>query len=97
MTSLPAAPRPESDLPVVLESTITCPSRGHRSTHTMPTDACQYIHMCGSCGVTLKPKKGDCCVYCSYGDVPCPPIQEERAGMSGRRASCQESDAPESD
>ncbi|WP_339879956.1 GDCCVxC domain-containing (seleno)protein, partial [uncultured Algoriphagus sp.] len=25
-----------------------------------------------------KPKKGDCCVYCSYGTVPCPPIQENK-------------------
>jgi len=22
------------------------------------------------------PKKGDCCVYCSYGNVKCPPIQK---------------------
>lgn len=65
---------------IELRSTITCPQCGHRSTHEMPTDACQYIHVCASCGVTLKPKTGDCCVYCSYGDVPCPPIQEERAG-----------------
>jgi hypothetical protein len=26
----------------------------------------------------LQPKPGDCCVFCSYGDVPCPPIQQER-------------------
>jgi hypothetical protein len=42
----------------------------------MPTDACQYFYDCQGCGVVLKPKPGDCCVYCSYGDVPCPPIQE---------------------
>lgn len=96
MTTLPA-PRSEADSPVVLESTVTCPSCGHRSSHTMPTDACQYIHKCGSCGVTLKPKQGDCCVYCSYGDVPCPPIQEERAGMSGSGARSQASGASGSD
>ncbi|MHA2389931.1 MAG: GDCCVxC domain-containing (seleno)protein, partial [Candidatus Hodarchaeales archaeon] len=22
------------------------------------------------------PKQGDCCVFCSYGDVKCPPMQE---------------------
>ena len=22
-------------------------------------------------------KKGDCCVFCSYGDHPCPPMQQE--------------------
>ena len=52
----------------------------HRSTETMPTDACQYVYVCKQCGLQMKPKKGDCCVFCSYGDVPCPPIQEERAG-----------------
>ncbi|WP_327036906.1 GDCCVxC domain-containing (seleno)protein [Methylomarinum vadi] len=28
----------------------------------------------------MKPKKGDCCVFCSYGTVPCPPIQESGDG-----------------
>jgi hypothetical protein len=23
----------------------------------------------------LKPKPGDCCVFCSYGSVACPPVQ----------------------
>jgi uncharacterized protein (DUF4415 family) len=33
-------------------------------------------------GALLKPKPGDCCVFCSYGDVPCPPIQEARASCA---------------
>ncbi|HQS65548.1 MAG TPA: GDCCVxC domain-containing (seleno)protein, partial [Acidovorax defluvii] len=28
------------------------------------------------CHTVLSPKTGDCCVFCSYGTVPCPPIQE---------------------
>ena len=71
---------------IKLHSTITCPKCGHQQTQTMPTDACQYIYDCASCGARLKPKTGDCCVYCSYGSVPCPPIQEERAG--GAAGSC---------
>jgi hypothetical protein len=63
-----------------LNSTITCPDCGHAETEVMPTNACQYFYECKGCGVTLKPLKGDCCVYCSYGTVPCPPIQEARAG-----------------
>ncbi|TGE15005.1 hypothetical protein E5J99_13940 [Hymenobacter elongatus] len=31
----------------------------------------------------LKPLAGDCCVYCSYGTVPCPPIQEQGKGACG--------------
>lgn len=60
-----------------LISTLTCPACGARSTETMPTDACQYFYDCPSCGTMLKPKAGDCCVFCSYGDVPCPPIQAD--------------------
>jgi len=60
-------------------STITCPSCAHKSAETMPVDACQYLYDCRNCGGVLKPKPGDCCVYCSYGDVPCPPIQEQKS------------------
>jgi hypothetical protein len=59
-----------------LNSTITCPACGHQSIETMPTDACQFFYVCGGCGARLKPKAGDCCVFCSYGSVPCPPVQE---------------------
>ncbi len=27
---------------------------------------------CQKCGETLKPKKGDCCIFCSYADTKCP-------------------------
>ena len=57
------------------EATITCPRCGHRETETMPTDACQYFYDCEGCGAILYPKAGDCCVYCSYADVKCPPMQ----------------------
>ena len=61
---------------IVLESRITCPECGHQETETMPTDACRWFHECSGCGVLLKPKQGDCCVFCSYGTVPCPPVQQ---------------------
>jgi hypothetical protein len=60
---------------VILQSVITCPKCGHRAQETMPTNACLFFYDCSACGATLKPKSGDCCVFCSYGSVPCPPIQ----------------------
>jgi hypothetical protein len=60
----------------ILESVITCPVCGYTKLETMPTDACQYFYECDQCKTLLKPKKGDCCVYCSYGNVKCPPKQE---------------------
>lgn len=59
-----------------LQSTITCPVCGHQKEETMPTDACQYFYECEGCHTRLKPKQGDCCVFCSYGTVKCPPIQK---------------------
>ena len=64
---------------LILESAITCPACGSVHTETMPTDACQYFYECKNCKTLLKPKQGDCCVFCSYGSVPCPPIQAEGA------------------
>jgi hypothetical protein len=59
----------------ILKSTLTCPDCGTQAVETMPTDACLYFYTCTGCGSRLKPKHGDCCVFCSYGSVPCPPIQ----------------------
>ena len=56
-------------------SYITCPECGHQKEETMPADACQFFYECENCKKVLKPKQGDCCVYCSYGTVACPPIQ----------------------
>jgi hypothetical protein len=65
-----------SDTPI-LRSEITCPECGAKSVEEMPTDACQYFYDCRHCGRVLKPKPGDCCVFCSYGTLPCPPVQME--------------------
>ena len=59
----------------VLQSTMTCPHCGHKSEETMPANACLFFYDCAGCGTRLKPKPGHCCVFCSYGSVPCPPIQ----------------------
>jgi hypothetical protein len=44
----------------------------------MPTDACLFFWTCLACGLRVKPKQGDCCVFCSYGSVACPPKQLEQ-------------------
>ena len=67
-------------------STITCPHCGRAEAATMPTDACVYFYECPGCAVLLKPKSGDCCVFCSYGSLPCPPIQQAR--LDGTASCC---------
>lgn len=61
----------------VSASTITCPKCGHRKKELMPTTACQFFYDCENCKEVLRPKEGDCCVFCSYGTVACPPVQQK--------------------
>jgi hypothetical protein len=67
---------------IELISELTCPECGHTSSKTMPTDNCQFYYECKGCGALLKALQGDCCVFCSYGSVPCPSIQKARLGGS---------------
>jgi hypothetical protein len=62
---------------VLLESVLVCPVCGFAKRETMPTDACQFFYECSNCKKLLRPKPGDCCVFCSYGSVKCPPMQDE--------------------
>lgn len=64
----------------ILESTLTCPRCGFRKTELMPVDACQFFYECTACHELLKPKPGDCCVFCSYGTSKCPSRQEGAEG-----------------
>jgi hypothetical protein len=71
----PPNPPLEPGADLVLVCTLTCPACGAAATETMPTNACWFFYDCAACGARLKPKPGHCCVFCSYGTVPCPPVQ----------------------
>ncbi len=72
------------DMPrLQLVSTLTCPACGHQKADRMPRDSCLYFYECAGCGALLKPKAGDCCVFCSYGSHPCPPKQTGGNGGCG--------------
>lgn len=53
------------------EATITCPGCGHAELETIPDDRCLFFYECKGCGVILKPKPGNCCVFCSFADQRC--------------------------
>ncbi len=61
---------------------LTCPKCNALQKVQMPIDACQYFYKCTSCGEVLKPKEGDCCVFCSYADTKCPSKQKEEEGVN---------------
>ena len=60
-----------------MQSELTCPNCGHQESLEMPTDVCLFFHECSGCEVVHRPLEGDCCVFCSYGSVDCPPVQKE--------------------
>ncbi len=59
----------------ILVCNITCPECGGITEEMMATDACQWFYQCPKCEEMLKPNPGDCCVFCSFGSVECPPRQ----------------------
>jgi len=66
---------------------ITCPQCDARAREAMPENACLHFYKCSACGATLRPRHGDCCVFCSYGDTVCPPRCEASADPRPMRSS----------
>ncbi|MDX1544002.1 MAG: GDCCVxC domain-containing (seleno)protein [Christiangramia sp.] len=64
---------------IELRSKITCPECGHEKEEIMPENACQFFYECEGCKKIIKAKEGDCCVFCSYGTRPCPPVQKNQS------------------
>ena len=64
-------------IPIQESSIVHCPHCGNEQTEKMPTNACVIIYTCPQCRQVLRPLAGDCCIFCSYGSVPCPPKQME--------------------
>ena len=57
---------------IITSARLTCPQCGYVQEADMPTDACQFFYDCFNCKSVLRPKEGDCCVFCSYADTLCP-------------------------
>jgi len=60
---------------ISVSSVITCPKCQFKKTEKLPTEVCQLAYTCQNCKTVLHPKKGDCCVFCTYGDHKCPSMQ----------------------
>ena len=60
---------------IVLESVLTCPRCGFAGNHAhgrLPV-LLRVQQLQGA----AAPNPGDCCVFCSFGSVKCPPIQQQ--------------------
>lgn len=61
---------------IILQSEITCPECHFKKVEIMPENSCQFLYECSNCKAIIKALPGDCCVFCSYGTVKCPPKQK---------------------
>ncbi len=72
---------------VEMTSTIACPACGHCHEEVMAEDAVQAFYKCKGCGLVMTPKRGKCCVFCSYGSVKCPDAQRYERPRRSKIAS----------
>jgi hypothetical protein len=73
------APPPMHRIAICQSNPLSALSLGQpRTSQTGAWTPCQFFYECEGCHILLRPRAGDCCVFCSYGSVPCPPIQLER-------------------
>ena len=61
---------------------LTCPHCGHESLEAMPEGHRVEFHECDACHRSVEAKAGDCCVYRSYGDAPCPCVRAPAAARA---------------
>lgn len=62
---------------ITTKAYLICPFCHKKQGAVMPVNACQHFYKCLFCQKIIKPKQGDCCVFCSYSDSKCPPKQIE--------------------
>jgi len=53
-----------------LQSVLTCPYCQATEIVTSEIGA-QHLYRCRACSAILKPKSGDCCILCSFGNRDC--------------------------
>ncbi|HSE35083.1 MAG TPA: GDCCVxC domain-containing (seleno)protein [Candidatus Paceibacterota bacterium] len=51
---------------------IRCPHCRASCELEMPEGACLPFAHCPNCERAIVPLPNDCCVFCSYGETPCP-------------------------
>jgi hypothetical protein len=63
---------------IVSDCVVTCPVCKTQVQEHMVSETLKLIYHCPVCLTWLSPKKGDHCIYDSYGSANCPPIQVKK-------------------
>ena len=72
------------EIKMILDSILTCPECAYKMKEIMLENTSQYSYRCPSCEKQIKTKQGECCVFCCYGDYPCPQEQVSASSCCGR-------------
>ncbi|WP_293596999.1 MULTISPECIES: GDCCVxC domain-containing (seleno)protein [unclassified Polynucleobacter] len=62
-----------------LHTTITCPNCRGQESLEISQGYSQHLYRCPSCSTILKPKSGDCCIFCSFGSLDCSSAEQNLA------------------
>ncbi len=54
-----------------MKGIVTCPECEHKQEMKIPDKMCIPFYKCDGCKELIK-AKNSCCVFCDYGDKPCP-------------------------
>ncbi|WP_304608924.1 MULTISPECIES: GDCCVxC domain-containing (seleno)protein [unclassified Polynucleobacter] len=58
---------------------ITCPNCYGQETLEISQGYSQHLYRCPSCSIILKPRSGDCCIFCSFGSQDCSSAEQNLA------------------
>ena len=72
---------------IVANCVVTCPTCKTQVQEYMVSESLRHIWHCPVCLTWLSPKKGDHCIYDSYGSVNCPQIQVKKKREKGETIS----------
>ncbi|MGZ3898857.1 MAG: GDCCVxC domain-containing (seleno)protein [Bacteroidia bacterium] len=67
---------------IKLKSVVKCPICKYKKEIIMPTYSSIVLYECEECNARLKPRPEECCIFCSYGSVPCPNTQKGMQRLS---------------
>ncbi|MCW3076432.1 MAG: hypothetical protein JWO32_1041 [Bacteroidetes bacterium] len=63
---------------IKIKSVVVCPVCKFKRELFMAANHFLKVYECEECNALLKTDKKQCCIFCSYGSVPCIPVQMEK-------------------
>jgi len=69
---------------MIVESILTCPHCQFKELQVLKENIVPVSYRCEKCKQSVKISKGECCIYCVFGDYPCIQTQVEGSSCCAR-------------